>query len=233
MAIERLFQDDAALAARLAQDITARLTTAAAARGEASLVATGGSTPGGLYDALNAQSDLPWHRLWVTLTDERWVSPDSPSSNERLVRARLLKGRAAARFVPLKTVDSTPAEAEASVNATLAAMPRPFDAVVLGVGPDGHFASLFPGNPALARGLDPAADRRVIAVTADGAAGATARLSMTLRAVLDSRWIAIIIRGEDKLAMVRMAAAEPEAGLYPVSAVLAQTKVPVEVFWAP
>jgi 6-phosphogluconolactonase len=228
---ERLFADQAAMAAALADEIASRLRVRVAADGEASLVVTGGSTPGALYDALS-QHEARWDRVSLTLTDERWVPTDSEASNERLVRERLLQGRArAARLVPLKTDEATPALAVAGVARALAAMPRPFEASILGMGPDGHFASLFPGNPTTPAGLRPGgAD--VIAVEAPGAAGSSSRLSLTLAAILDSRWIVILVRGPEKLDLLRRAAGA-DARRIPIRAVLDQSEVPVSIFWAP
>lgn len=227
--IERLFDTEAALVAALAGDIAERLTRAVEARGLASLVATGGATPGPLYDALSALP-APWNRTWITLSDERWVDPADAASNERLVRAGLIRGCAGdAHFVPLKTDDAAPSDAVEAVDARLAAMPRPFDVVVLGVGADGHFASLFPGAEGLAEALQPFGAANVVAVDAAGAAGASARLSLTLSCVLDARLVVLLIRGEEKLALVRGAL----DGDLPVRAVIDQARTPVEVYWAP
>jgi 6-phosphogluconolactonase len=172
--------------------------------------------------------DAPWAKTFVTLTDERWVSLRDPVSNERLVRERLLRGRAAAaHFIPLKTDDRTPAEALEAADARIAAMPRPFDAVVLGMGEDGHFASLFPGNTALKVGLDPICADNVVAVTARGAAGSAQRLSLTLSALTDARWIALMLTGKAKLDRLQ------RPGRTPIAALLKQTRVPIEAFWAP
>jgi 6-phosphogluconolactonase len=225
--IEQRFEDAGAMVRALAGDIADRLEDGIVERGRASLVVTGGSTPGPLYEALSAIA-LPWSRVWITLSDERWVAPDDEASNERLVRGRLLRGKAAAaHFIPLKTDDATPAEAVEAVDARVAALPRPFEVVLLGIGEDGHFASLFPGNAALAVGLDAICADNVVAIEAAGAAGASQRLSLTLSALTDSCWIAVMATGEPKLSRLRA------PGDTPIAALLGQDRVPVEIFWAP
>ncbi|HRD44976.1 MAG TPA: 6-phosphogluconolactonase, partial [Caulobacter sp.] len=128
----------------------------------ASFIATGGTTPGEVYDLLSTLP-LPWDHISVTLSDERWVAPDSPDSNERLLRDRLLVGEAAgANFVPLWSRAATPEDAAEAAEAAIADL-LPADVVLLGMGEDGHFASLFPGSPVLEDGLDPLGGSLVIA----------------------------------------------------------------------
>ncbi|MBV9510970.1 MAG: 6-phosphogluconolactonase [Caulobacteraceae bacterium] len=228
---ERLFPSMAALAPILAREIADRLAAGVKARGAASLIATGGTTPGPLYDAL-AQADLPWERVSITLSDERWVSPDDPASNERLVRERLLQGPAArARLVPLKTGASDPAAAEAEVGQALAALPRPFNAAVLGMGADGHVASLFPKDAATLSALDFAEPRFACAVDRPGAAGAHRRLSLSFHALRQAAWTAILITGADKLAVARRAAVGGDVAELPVRGVLSGPG-PVEFWWS-
>jgi 6-phosphogluconolactonase len=230
---DRLFDVGADLFAALSMEITVRLADAVAARGRASLVATGGTTPGPLYDALAAEP-APWERVEITLTDERWVSADSDDSNEALVRRRLLQDRAAAaELFGLKTPDAHPRDAEPVIDRALNAMPRPFDVLILGMGDDGHIASLFPHAPELAIGLDPSAASLVCAVHRPQAAGAADRLSMTLPAILGSRWIVLLIEGQAKLDIVRRARKPGDNADLPVRAVLRQGEAPVEVWWAP
>jgi 6-phosphogluconolactonase len=224
--IERLFEDQRPMVAALAGEIVERIEDGVAERDRASLVLAGGSTPAPLYEALS-RAPAPWEDVWVTLSDERWIDADAADSNERMLRERLLKDAAAGtHLIPLKTDDPTPRAALKSVDARIAAMPRPFDAVVLGMGEDGHFASLFPGPSSLA-GLDPICAENVVAIETPGAAGSPHRLSLTLAALTDSRWIALMIRGEAKLRRLR------EPGDTPIAALLAQARSPIEVFWAP
>lgn len=230
--IEHLFPDEAQLIEALAGQIGRRLKQGVEARGQASLVAAGGSTPRRLYDALS-QIDCAWDKVWVTPSDERWVATDDHHSNQNMLHHRLFKGAAAkTHFAPLKTDDATPLEAEASIDARIAAMPRPFDVVCLGMGSDGHFASLFPFNAALERGLDAGTAANVVAVDAADAEGSSARLSLTLSALLDARWICVLIRGDQKLGVIR-SAAQADPLLTPIQALIAQDRVPVDVYWAP
>lgn len=214
-----VFADPDALADAAADAIEAALQGALDARGRASLVGTGGRSPGPVYDRL-ARSDLDWAHVAVTLSDERHVDADSPNANARLLRERLFVGPAArAQYLPLTDY------AEGVLRKLL-----PFDAVMLGMGEDGHIASLIPGSPVLAQAMDPDG----AALTAESPQGfgspPVARITLTLSALLQSRGIFLLIAGEAK----RQVIADAEAGAdYPVRAILNQDRVPVRIFWAP
>jgi len=139
----------------------------------------------------------------------------------------------AAELIGLKTPDATPAEAETKVGHALAGMARPFDVIILGMGDDGHIASLFPHAAELKRAMDAGPDELVCAVDRPDAAGAAARLSMTLPAILGARWIVLLIEGQGKLDVVGRARNSRDAAELPVCLVLNQSDVPVEVWWAP
>ncbi|MDP1631864.1 MAG: 6-phosphogluconolactonase [Caulobacter sp.] len=219
---------DAEAAAMAAAEVIADWLAAGLAENDrASFIATGGSTPGPVYDLL-ATLPLPWEQVSVTLTDERWVDPSSPDSNARLVRERLLVGEAArASFFPLWSATETPEEAAVDAEDQIADL-FPADAVLLGMGEDGHIASLFPGSPALAEGLDPQGSQSVVAVPAGVPAPAQARLSLTLAALSRTFLTVVLIRGEAKRRII----AEGE-GL-PIHALLAAAgSMPVRVIWSP
>jgi len=229
----REFADARAMNRALADAIVERLTAGVARNGRASLVVPGGTTPGDLFDVL-ATTDAPWKDVWVTLSDERWVDPASERSNERLIRTRLLKDKAAAaRFVPLKTPQAHANAAEADTGAAIAAMPRPFDAVLLGLGNDGHTASLIPGADGLSRALDRSDAALTRAIRPPDNTGMGERITLTLHAILEARWIALLIRGAEKLDTYRKVSTGDDVLAAPVRAVLRQHAVPVTAYWAP
>jgi 6-phosphogluconolactonase len=217
----------------LSDVISMRLADGIRDRGQATLVASGGTTPGPLYDEL-ARSEIPWDKVVVTLTDERWVPEGAEGSNEKLVRDRLLKHSAkAARFLGLRTDQATKSAAEAVCQVALAALPTPHDVTLVGMGADGHTASLYPHAPGLERALDASSDALTAFVNPAEAEGSHERLSLTLRALLDSRVIIIMIRGEEKLTVYRRALAGSSVEEAPIRALIHQTISPVEVWWAP
>ncbi len=231
---ERRFETRAELNQALAGEIVTLVGDAVNARGGASLVASGGTTPGPLYDLL-CKMAAPWERVTVTLADERWVGLDNPMSNARLVRTRLIRDRASrAKFVGLKTAHAEPELAEPDVDAALRAIARPFDLVLLGLGENGHTASLFPHGQGLVPALnlaDPALARAIRPVAPDDPS--PPRMSLSLRAILDSSRIVLLFTGEAKWAVYRQALEPGDALTLPVRAVLHQSRAPVQVWWAP
>ncbi|MBS0472757.1 MAG: 6-phosphogluconolactonase [Proteobacteria bacterium] len=219
--------------AALAERIVKQLNDGIGRNGKASMVASGGTSPGELYDLLSSQ-DLEWKNIWITLSDERWVDTSSTRSNENLVRSRLMRGKAnSANLVPMKTRASSAGAAEQSVSASISSMPRPFNVVLLGMGMDLHTASLIPGAVELDRAMNPHGPDFATAVYPSDIGSMGERLTLTLRAILDSRSIVLIIRGEEKLAAYKKALEEQNVLRAPVHAVLRQTAVPVSVYWAP
>jgi 6-phosphogluconolactonase len=227
----RRFADAEALAHELAAQIAASLTAAIAARGLASLVVSGGRSPVRLFEILRAQP-LDWAQVCVALADERWVAPEDAASNEHLVREVLLKERAAAaRFLGLKNAAPTPDLGAVSAWETFERVPRPFDAVVLGMGDDGHTASLFPRSPNLPSALNRFAAAGCVGMWSPVAP--QARLSLNLTALLDARRIVLLITGEEKWRTYGAACGDGPVEEMPVRAVLRQTHTRVDVMWSP
>ena len=165
----------------------------------------------------------------MLLSDERWVSPDSEDSNERLLREHLLAGAASvARLLPIFDAGSDPAARCEDLEFEFASVPRPRACALLGMGADGHFASLFPDAPDLARGLDPKGRRAFMPVAT--AASPHPRISMTLPALLDSKAVLLLMFGADKKAVYE--AAQAGDSTLPVAHLFRQQQTPVHVFWA-
>lgn len=222
------FPAPAALDAALAEAIVQSLREGIYQRGAASLVVSGGRTPRGLFARL-AAAPLAWDRVTITLADERWVPEDHPDSNGRSVREALLRDNAAqARFVPLYRDTAEPWSALAASAAALAALPRPFDAVVLGMGEDGHTASLFPATDTAPAPSD-AATADLIGVRPTRAPHD--RISLTPPALLDTRLLALHFTGAAKWSVLCEALKPGPLEQYPVRNVLQQEEVPCRVFW--
>jgi 6-phosphogluconolactonase len=226
------FTDCQIQATALAERIAGRLRTALADHGHAVLAVSGGSTPKTFFASLSREK-LDWARVQVTLVDERWVPDNDERSNARLVKSLLLQRAAsAAQFVPLYTGDATPEAGLATVDARIGALPLPFDAVVLGMGDDGHTASFFPGGDHLVEALDLDGRARVLPMHAPGAG--EPRITLSLPTLLDTRALYLLVTGEKKRDLL----ADARLGLgaaqhYPVRAVLTQQRVPVAVYWCP
>jgi 6-phosphogluconolactonase len=226
------FTDCDAQAQALAERVAERLRSALTERDRAVLAVSGGNTPKDFFARLSCEK-LDWARVDVTLVDERWVPETDARSNAQLVKSRLLQHAAgAARFVPLYTGDDTPEAGLAVAEARIDALPLPFDAVVLGMGDDGHTASFFPGGDHLAEALDLDGRARVLPMRAPGAG--EPRITLSLPALLDTRALYLLVTGATK----RDVLADARLGLgaaqhYPVRSVLSQTRAPLSVYWCP
>ena len=228
---ERRFPNAVALMQALASDIVASLQEGLAGGRGVSLVVPGGHTPAPLFDRLS-EAELDWPNVWVTLTDERWVDAQSSASNERLVREHLLRQAAAhANFVGLKNGQPNPQAGAAASWSAVAQLPRPFDFVLLGMGDDGHMASLFPDSPGLLPAMDLTAPPGCVGMTAPAAP--RARLSLNLRALLDARRVALLIVGKAKWDVYERARARGPTVDMPVRALLGQQNVPLSIYWSP
>ncbi|MCX8508374.1 MAG: 6-phosphogluconolactonase, partial [Rhodobacteraceae bacterium] len=190
-----------ALADQLASDLTMALRQ----NERASFSVPGGTTPGPVFDTL-AGLALDWERVTVFANDERWVPEDHPRSNARLIRSRLLAGRAqAATFVPLYA-DTPDPEAAMERLATALSPHLPISVLLLGMGADMHTASLFPGADRLAEALAP--DAPILLPMRAEAAGEP-RVTLTARVLADAMAIHILITGADKKAALEQAATLP------------------------
>jgi 6-phosphogluconolactonase len=228
---EHRFPDIQALVLALSGEIRVDLSEALAARGTASLIVSGGTTPGPLFAQLSRE-ELDWSSVWIGLTDERWVDAADPQSNERLVRDVLLQSRAAqAHFVGLKNPAPTPESGVDWAWRAMKRLPRPYDVVVLGMGEDGHFASLVPNSLGVLRALEATAAPACVAMHSLNAPHP--RVSQNLSALLDARRVVLMIRGDAKWSVYQRAKQAGPMTELPIRAVLTQQHTPVDVFWSP
>jgi 6-phosphogluconolactonase len=228
--IAHLFDDGPQLAASLAQAVAADLRGAIARRGGARIALSGGSTPRAFLIELSKQM-LDWARVTVMPVDDRWVPPDHERSNERLLRETLLQGSAAqARFLPLWRPSPTPEAALLPVLSQVANEALPLDVVVLGMGEDGHVASLFPDLVHRDIGLQPSGRAPALAVRTANAP--EPRMTLTLSAIFTAPSLYLHIEGEKKRRVLDGAATDPRSPL-PVRAVLAGAPQPPQLYWCP
>jgi 6-phosphogluconolactonase len=226
----------AELNVRLAQDIAQRLSAAIQVRGLAVLSVSGGKSPVALFEALRV-IDIDWSRVRVTLVDERYVPRIHPDSNALLVQTHLLQDLAAkAQLVFMVTsavepLGSPSAQAQAASMALSAAGTA--DVLVLGMGADGHTASLFPDARNLADALDLRNTHPCVAIELDQppANAPYARITQTLAQILTSRHIVLPLVGADKLSTLQQAWPKATPTL-PISFVLQQTQTPVALWLA-
>ena len=232
------FSDAAAWAEAAASRLAAALGEGLrdpAQNGWAVFAGAGGSTPKPIYEGLsNLRSYPDWQHTFVTLVDERYVPETSPDSNAALLKRSLLNNEAkGAVFVPLfrpaVTVDRAAALATHELNVELEG--RRLDAVLLGMGEDGHICSMFPDSPTLKTLLTPGLKPAVYGVPQgrDGMAPSLERLSINLPYLIGARRVVLALTGSAKRAVFeREAQGDPR--IHPIAALIA-AKVPLEVLW--
>ena len=237
--------DAQALAQSLCDAVSARLIAAIAAHGKASLVVSGGSTPAPVFAKLSV-APLDWSKVSVTLADERWVAPGHPDSNESLVRDTLLVDNASvASFVSLYRDNSSPEQALQPVSDDLAQMGMPFTVVILGMGGDGHTASLFPDAPEneLAEAMSLANDDRVAIMHPPSVD--QARITLTRQCLLQAEHRFVHITGAQKKTVLTNALAGSLShsldgssfasytqGQAPIVGLLTDNMASVSVYWS-
>lgn len=225
------FPDKAAWAEAAAARLAEALAAGIVAEDHAVFAGAGGSTPAPIYARL-AEADLDWSKVVATLVDERYVAETSPDSNAALMKRTLLTGRAsAARFLPLYTPSVTVDRAAAEASKALAAEGGRLDAVLLGMGEDGHICSMFPDSPTLktllTQGLKPAVYG--VPQGRDGMAPSLERLSINLPYLIGARRVVLTLTGAAKRDVFeREAQGDPR--VHPIAALIA-AKVPLEVLW--
>lgn len=220
--IQTCFMESAAgVAGQLARDVAEFLRHRLEVSPGVTLVVSGGSTPVPFFQALKSEA-LDWSRVTVVLADERWVPEGHPDSNASLVRTHLLQGAAAnARWIPLKVAGDDPSQARSAIESVLAKLELPVDALILGMGNDGHTASLFPDAPELPEAMNLQSGQRIAVMTPPSQAHP--RVTLTLPVLAGARFIALHLKGQDKLETLSRA----------VSDIHDWTPMPVRAFLRP
>lgn len=220
------------MVAALMAVVRERLLNGLLQNGKASWAVSGGSTPAPLFEAMSGVG-LDWSRVQIALVDERWVAEDHPRSNEAFMKKALKKGHAVrARFVGMKTPHDNPFDAEASVNDRYKALSLPFDSVLLGMGLDGHTASLFPAAKGLEAAFDPVNNdmcKALTAVRSEVTGEETDRMSLTAAAIIAAKHKVMMITGAEKKQLLEEVL--HSSSDLPVAR-LARL-APFDIYWAP
>ncbi len=218
------------LTSKLSKEICKILSQKILKKGKASLVVSGGNTPKKLFKELSL-CDIAWDRVTISLCDERWVDNKDDNSNEKLVKIYLMKNFASkAKFIGMyrenKTLESTQKFYEKIIKNEL----QPFDIIILGMGDDGHTASLFPNKENFKEAFSLENSNLTLVVKRDDVN--FHRLSLTRVAILSSIHIFLHFEGRDKLQVYKSAIKTDNFNIYPVSSILNQKLKNIEVYFA-
>lgn len=230
------FENQTALQETLSARLSRLISDRVAERGKASMALSGGSTPKALYQLLS-QQPLPWQSVTVSLVDERWVDEIHPQSNARLIKNTLIKNHARrATFIGMKTSHTDAFSAADSLSSILARQTLPLDMVLLGMGLDGHTASLFPHAKGLTSAL--ASDCRQVCCAIQPRPGADdpvplARMTLSLNTILSAHQRILYVIGKAKRQVLEKAFTPGSFTDMPVRAVLHNNPTLTEIYYAP
>lgn len=229
--VEHIHADAEQLAAACAARVNASLDDALRERGKAVLVLAGGRTAPPIFRRVAAQP-RDWSQVTLLPSDERWVAADHPDCNLRQLRDCFV-GIDGIRWVSLAPAQPQGEANAAFANGALAPYAQDFDLCMIGMGADGHFASLFPGAPTLAEALALDQPKSALPILPDPmpAAGPHPRISLTLSRLLRSRRLMLVITGADKRAVIEQARGGDDR--YPVAHLLRAVHPNAEIHWSP
>lgn len=226
------YDDAAEMAAAVAGDIGFIIDSAIEARGSAVIALAGGKTPIPIYEKL-AAAKLDWKRVTIVPGDERMVPLGDPLSNVTVLAKYFLpKGARVMPIVPNATGDYK--AAGRSADALMQDLHWPLDLCLLGVGSDGHAASIFMG-PDFEEAVNGPKERRALGVLPDPmpSDAPVARVTLSLAAITSARALMIAVTGNAKRAVIETAIKQGPASPYPIGRALAGTDLPVDIHWAP
>lgn len=231
---EQFFDSKQAMTEALAALLENEISNAIQTSGQAVLAVSGGSSPKAAYEYLS-NVDLGWENITVAMVDERWVDVSHDKSNEAFLHSTLLQNKAkVAKFIGMKNSHSSALLGQSDVEQAYRAIGRPFDVTILGMGPDGHTASLFPHANGLENALSTQELTAAInAIESEVTGAITERMSLSLAGIAASKHAVLLISGEDKKAVYEAAKSDGEVADMPLRAVLNHPDLNLTVFWAP
>lgn len=225
------YDDAAELADAVAGDIQFVIESAIEARGSAVIALAGGKTPLPAYEKL-AKAKLDWKRVTIIPSDERIVPLGDPLSNvTALGKTFIPKGARVIPVVPKATDDYK--AAGRSADALMQDLHWPLDLCMLGVGGDGHTASIFPG-PDFDEALNGPRERRALGVMPDPLPpeAPVARVTLSRAGIITARALLIAVTGKEKRKVIEDAIKQGAGSTYPIGRVLADVELPVDIHWA-
>ncbi|MCI2284089.1 6-phosphogluconolactonase [Colwellia sp. MSW7] len=224
------FENKALLDEALAEEVCQLLQSAIATKGKASIAVSGGSTPKGFFKILSNKA-IDWKKVTVTLADERWVELSSDAGNTRLVHENLLQNNASsAKFFHLKQGETLCEETLADLNLAANNTLLPLDVVILGMGEDGHTASLFPCSDQIAEGLDESNKSALMMVQPKTAPNQ--RITFSFAALKQSKHVFLHICGDSKKQVLDKALSSKDIFEMPIRAFLHNDEIDTQVYWA-
>ena len=216
------------LASDLSHSIGKILTETIKTRGRASMALSGGITPIPLFKELSLLN-IDWMKVDLTLTDERWVDPKNKNSNELLVRTYLIKNKASkVNFIPLKNASKTAKDGKKNSEEMLKNITLPFDVIVLGMGSDGHTASLFPCSDELPDAMNLNNLNYLISISPKSAP--YQRISLTAKMIIDAKNVFLHLNGSNKLHTLENAMELKNSSKTPIYAFLESG---LNIYWSP
>ncbi|TMO68651.1 6-phosphogluconolactonase [Pseudoalteromonas aurantia] len=231
--VERIFESKAQMTEALASLLEVGIANGIKQDGKALVMVSGGSSPAPAYKYL---SDLPleWDKVSIAMVDERWVEPVHEKSNEAFINETLLQNKAAdAEFIVMKNSASSALAGQVECEHAYQALKIP-DVTILGMGPDGHTASLFPHAEGLESGLQTSDIVCAINAVESAVTGSiTERMSLTLNGIARSKEVVLLISGDEKRAMYEQAKSAGSELDIPLRAVINHPQITLSVFWCP
>jgi len=232
MLSEHRFENQTACLSAVQAFVLAHIQQTLAKNANASLLLSGGNSPLPLYRALGEQA-LPWERLRLGLVDERWVPQSDPASNEAVIR-EALGAAASARLTGMYDGASLPSESVDAMNTRYALLPRPWSLGVMGLGADGHTASLFPASDGLEQALTTPNFCAPITAKPSPVTGPNIhRMTLSLSALMSIERLVLLFSGDPKWAVYSAARTTLDKQSLPIAYLLQQDAVPIDVFWSP